>query len=167
MVVMSGTAAIHPPSRPHLAFRVGVTGARKPAEAIEALRPRVEEVLRQVRTEIEHLAGHHDVRAAYAPTELNGSIKPVLTVLSPLAEGADRLVAEVGLELGFTLHVPMPFPETIYKNDFDDTPGSRAAFEALLAKANGNVLAIDGARDDKTNRRWNKSRSYEAVGRYV
>ena len=167
MVVMSGTAAIHPPSRPHLAFRVGVTGARKPAGAIEALRPRVEEVLRQVRTEIEHLAGDQDVRAAYVNAGQFGEVEPWLTVISPLAEGADRLVAEVGLALDYRLHAPLPFTKDEYKQDFADTPGGAAAFDALLEKANAGVLELDGSRDDCARRLWHQSRSYEAVGRYV
>ncbi|HET9662676.1 MAG TPA: hypothetical protein VFP00_00490, partial [Burkholderiales bacterium] len=34
-----------------------------------------------------------------------------LRVLSPLAEGADRLVALIAEELGLELYVPLPMPE--------------------------------------------------------
>lgn len=55
-----------------------------------------------------------------------------LRLLSPLAEGADRLVAEVALQQGAELVVPLPMPEAEYRKDF---PGSLAEFEALKARA--------------------------------
>lgn len=57
-----------------------------------------------------------------------------LIVLSPLAEGGDRLVAEVGLELGARLVVPLAMPVDLYAKDFTGT-GSRAQFDQLLAQA--------------------------------
>jgi len=57
-----------------------------------------------------------------------------LRVMSPLAEGADQLVAEVALELGIELSVPLPMPRDLYLQDFD-TPESRARFEALCDRA--------------------------------
>lgn len=148
-------------ARPDLAFRVGVTGARAPAAAIDALRPCVETVLRQIQEELDHLAARADVKAAYAPAA------PRLTVISPLAEGADRLVARVGVDLGYRLHVPTPFPKGVYRDDFTATPGSVDAFNTLLGDANAGVLQLDGARDDPVRRLWHQCRSYEAVGRYV
>ncbi|HVR80949.1 MAG TPA: hypothetical protein VHF02_02505 [Luteimonas sp.] len=58
----------------------------------------------------------------------------LLIVLSPLAEGGDRLVAEVALELGARLIVPLPLPVELYAQDFA-TPESRAQFDRLLAQA--------------------------------
>lgn len=152
------------PSRPGLAFRIGVTGARKPPEAIAALRARVTEVLEQVAQEMQHLADRADVRKAYLRKHEGGRPEPVLTVLSPLAEGADRLVAEVALQQKYRLHVPMPFEQQVYEGDFKD---SVTEFRTLLEKANAGVLELDGGRDKKETRRWHQSRSYEAVGRYV
>ena len=57
-----------------------------------------------------------------------------LSVMSPLAKGADQLVAEVALELGIDLIVPLPMPKHIYLQDFE-TPESRAQFESLYASA--------------------------------
>jgi len=71
-----------------------------------------------------------------------------LSVMSPLAEGADQLVAEVALELGIALTVPLPMPKHIYLKDFE-TPESRARFESLhdsaedafeLPRAKGNTI---------------------------
>ena len=55
-----------------------------------------------------------------------------LRLLSPLAEGADRLVAKVALEYGAELVVPLPMPEAEYRKDF---PDSLAEFDALKARA--------------------------------
>lgn len=57
-----------------------------------------------------------------------------LVLLSPLAEGGDRLVAEVVLELGGSLVVPLPLPDELYVDDFQ-APGSRQQFGHLLAQA--------------------------------
>jgi len=54
--------------------------------------------------------------------------------MSPLAEGADQLVAEVALELGIDLTVPLPLPKQLYLQDFQ-TPESRARFESLYSAA--------------------------------
>jgi len=55
-------------------------------------------------------------------------------VLSPLAEGADRFVARVGLEWGARLIVPLPMPVASCEGDFEE-PGSVDEFRALLKKA--------------------------------
>jgi len=57
-----------------------------------------------------------------------------LSVMSSLAEGADRLVAEEALELGLDLVVPLPMPRDVYLDDFE-TPESRAQFEELCERA--------------------------------
>ncbi|MGB9430531.1 MAG: hypothetical protein WCC11_11765 [Gammaproteobacteria bacterium] len=55
-----------------------------------------------------------------------------LRLLSPLAEGADRLVAKVALEHGAELVVPLPMPEAEYRKDF---PHTLSEFDALKAQA--------------------------------
>jgi hypothetical protein len=57
-----------------------------------------------------------------------------LTVVSPLAEGADRLLAQAGLEGGHRLEVLLPFEAQGYRDDFG-AAASRAEFDALLARA--------------------------------
>jgi hypothetical protein len=59
-----------------------------------------------------------------------------LQVFSPLAEGADRLVAEEALALGVELQVVLPMPEELYLRDFPSEE-SRAGFRALAAHAAG------------------------------
>lgn len=103
-----------------------------------------------------------------------GATTALLEVLSPLAEGADRLVAEVALDL--TTAVPakvhlvcaLPFPVDLYRLDFH-TPASRDAFDALLARATS-VVELAGRRrrpgamaDDPDLLKD----AYAAVGAYV
>ena len=57
-----------------------------------------------------------------------------LSVMSPLAEGADLLVAEVAVDLGVDLVVPLPMPKDLYLQDFT-TADSRERFEALCGRA--------------------------------
>jgi hypothetical protein len=57
-----------------------------------------------------------------------------LIVVSALAEGADRIVAQEALLHGAKLVCPLPLPKDIYIRDFS-TAGSRTEFESLLAQA--------------------------------
>lgn len=79
-------------------------------------------------------------------------------VVSPLAEGADRMVArEVLRRSGSKLTVPLPLPEDKYMQDFR-SPESRIEFQVLLRMAN-DVVTIPDAR--------NRREAYRAIGRYV
>jgi hypothetical protein len=57
-----------------------------------------------------------------------------LHVVTALAEGADRLVADEALALGVPLTVALPMPRDLYEADFP-TPGSKSQFARLLDKA--------------------------------
>ena len=57
-----------------------------------------------------------------------------LAVMSPLAEGADRLVAQEARELDIPLIVPLPFPREVYERDFA-TPESLRLFAELCEGA--------------------------------
>ncbi len=76
-------------------------------------------------------------------------------VVSSLAEGADRLVAETGLAAGFILQAVLPLPRNEYARDFA-TAKSRAAFENLLARAS-EVIELPGDAGARP-------RAYEAAG---
>lgn len=64
-----------------------------------------------------------------------GNTPLLLGVLSPLAEGADRLVAREVLKVpGAVMEVILPLEKTDYMRDFE-TDESKAEFEALLSQA--------------------------------
>lgn len=57
-----------------------------------------------------------------------------LTVLDPLASGADQLVAAVAIELGLRLIVPLPKPLADYRADIE-AEGTLPEFDRLLERA--------------------------------
>lgn len=80
------------------------------------------------------------------------------TVVSPLAEGADRLVAEEFLQLPGTLFdVPLPLPLIEYETDFK-TPASLAEFRNLLGQAGATVTLPPQPE---------RNQAYLQAGRYV
>lgn len=115
------------PTDPRIPLVIGVTGHRQIAvEALPVVRERVRELLREL-------------RSTYPDT-------PWL-VLSPLAEGADRLVAAVAREefqAGDQLLVPLPMPLEVYAADFDEAD-SLAEFHRLVAGAT--VLVMPETKD--------------------
>lgn len=95
------------------------------------------------------VTGHRDLRPEDIPalhTKVNGIFDELasrcpqtpLQILSPLAEGADRLIARVALERGLRLIVALPMPREEYEKDFS-TPESRAEFAELLNRADAVV----------------------------
>jgi len=81
-----------------------------------------------------------------------------LTVISPLAEGADRLMAHrILARPGAQLIVPLPLPQSDYMADFGSTT-SREEFSHLLARAD-EVIVLPPVS--------NRDQAYAAVGRYV
>jgi hypothetical protein len=91
------------------------------------------------------VTGHRDLRADELP-EVRKRVRALfvdlqeryptrkLRLLSPLAEGADRLVANIAVELGMELSVVMPMPRFIYETEFTSTE-SVAEFDELYAQA--------------------------------
>lgn len=120
---------------------IGVTGHRKLTNEPE-LAQRVNEAISQIRKMLPPL-----------PTT-----PVVLGVLSPLAEGADRLVARQVLGVrGSDLEVVLPFQREDYVKDFE-TKESRAEFERLLSEAR---------RVRQLEPRKTRNESYEQVGHYI
>jgi len=125
------------PSRLCAPLVIGVTGHRDLREQDRAeLEKRVRAILIQLRGE-------------YPSTPL--------LLLSPLAEGADRLVARVALssDISARLVVPMPMPKALYEVDFHAL-GSVAEFRGLLGKADYS-FELPLVPDKK----------YEEAGRYI
>jgi hypothetical protein len=127
---------------------VGVTGHRTLA-APDKLRAAVEAVLRLI------VRSAETALAADQAAGKGGAL--TLRIVSPIAEGADRLVAQAGLDVGATLQCPLPLPRDDYMHDFV-TEDSKAAFSALLVRAE-RVFELDAAGDRKD--------AYLEVGRLV
>jgi hypothetical protein len=136
---------LHPPKVP-LTIRVGVTGHRN-VEGTEELRCAVRHVLELIRNFAAKLK--QDKTSLYSDSE------PILRIISPLAEGADRLVADEALKLSFNLQCPLPFFQEEYEKDFS-LEGSTDEFRALRVQAES-VFELDGIRD-------RNNEAYEAVG---
>lgn len=96
------------------------------------------------------------------------------TILSPLAEGADRLVAKMAMELlDATLQVPLPLPYDLYVADFT-SQASVEEFKTLVGKAEvyyelpmkfGNIRELALAQDLTSNEARNKQ--YALAGAYI
>jgi hypothetical protein len=149
---------LSPPRLPRVALRVGVTGHRphKLDAATETqLRSSVQHVLRIIKDAVELIAQSHtgvSVPSFYAAE------KPALRIVSPLAEGADRIVADEALTLGYELQAVLPFAREEYEHDFTDAT-SRQEFVALLGQATA-ILELDGHREHGPE-------AYHLVGRVL
>jgi hypothetical protein len=123
-----------------LRIRVGVTGHRVlPDEP--GISARVDEILARVQRMI--------------PSTATTSV--LYEVVSPLGEGADRIVAERVLRLpSAILEVPLPLPREDYEHDFG-SEDSRRRFGALLERAD-RVWVVGGS--DRID-------SYREAGEYV
>jgi hypothetical protein len=89
-------------------------------------------------------------------------------LLSPLAEGADRLAAEVALARGISLLVPMPMAQPEYERDFA-SDGSLDEFRRMLASASaswelGNPRELEASELPGIASR---DQQYAAVGEYI
>ncbi|WP_414902333.1 DUF4231 domain-containing protein [Sphingomonas flavalba] len=125
----------HPP-RPELALSLGITGHRSLTAAERAALDTALDALLATIARI--TAGIGRDHAA-----LFGARPPALTMVSPLAEGADQAAAGAALRHGFSLHAVLPFPPAIYAEDFKGP--ALTAFHALLDKATA-VYALPGLR---------------------
>src|SRR5579872_2546072 len=152
-------ASLHRPDLPRLAVRVGITGARNlEASQIDRLNDQLKNVLSDIKDKMLAIAKEEAVATHYAE---ENSASPFLRFISPLAQGADRLAAQAGLDLGYELYVPMPFSPEEYEKDFQSPDGANLEeFRRLLERAQGGWLSLDGDRADQ-------DRAYEAVGQFV
>jgi hypothetical protein len=141
------------PLRPRARLRVGVTGHRPgpklPAKAEPVIKATVERLIAQLSPTLAGVVGETPWAFAAQPAEL--------AVVSSLAEGADRIVAEAGLAASARLEVVLPAPKAIYQRDFA-TEASKAEFLALLSRASS-VFELDVAAGP-----LGAKRGYEAAG---
>ena len=88
-----------------------------------------------------------------------------LILLSPLAEGADRLVAHIAQEEDIQVIAPLPLPKAEYLRDFK-TQESLEEFDTLLEKSNWFELPIlnQGIEEKES---FARNTQYALVGAYV
>lgn len=135
-------------SKGRLPVLLGVTGHRDLPHNPEEL-AKVERSVRDVFSEIKSIVETGNGGTSILRNRLQRRWRPnrihtPFILLSPLAEGADRLVAKIflkefGDDPGNQLIVPLPLPEEEYVRDFE-TEISRCEFTALQSKA---VRVID------------------------
>ena len=93
----------------------------------------------------------------------------IIVVMSALAEGADRLVAEEALALGMPLSVVLPMPRGMYEQDFE-TEASRRQFDELCAAAQDLFelpLAASNTADTVAEQGPARSRQYAQLGVFL
>jgi hypothetical protein len=125
------------------------------------------------------VTGHRHLRAADLPKhrerirELFAYLRrrypsTPLRIVTALAEGADRLVAEVALEAGYELLVPLPLEPADYERDF---PASIAEFHSILRRIPPEqvfVLPQDAPSDhEPLTAHELRERRYRAVGIFL
>jgi hypothetical protein len=139
------------PPRPNAFLRIGVTGHRPgpklAADQAAAIRRTVDRLLADIAKKTAEVVA----RDAWA---FSGR-RPEIFIVSSLAEGADRIVAEAGLAGGCGLNAILPFGRTDYRTDFS-SEAAKAEYDTLLASC-GAVFELDGKRNAA-------SRAYEAAG---
>ena len=116
---------------------VGVTGHRKdalPADSLLTLHDRLATILQALKDQAGSV--HAENRQFFSGDP------PKLVFVSPLADGADQIAAEIALRLGFELHAMLPFDRERYRKDMSDEEG-RAKFDAFLSRATC-VLELPG-----------------------
>ncbi len=101
-----------------------------------------------------------DLRRRYPGTPLR--------VISALAEGADRLIAEEALDAGHEVVVPLPFDPSEYERDF---PPTVAEFRTLLARVPAEHVFVVAAPADSSGAQSpagaDRDAHYAAVGAYI
>lgn len=81
-----------------------------------------------------------------------------IVLLSSLAEGADRLVAEAALDCGAELYVVLPMQRQVYEQDFASEE-STEQFRRLMARSSG-ALVVDAPGPERDH-------GYAAAGAFV
>jgi len=159
---LRGVSAALYPFPPRIRLRIGVTGHRAPpklpTEAETPLRTLLDRTLIAIAETARRIEGDYAALPgsdAAPPSPSAADPASTFAVVSSLAEGSDRIVADAGLAAGFALEVILPLTRAEYARDFE-TEASRAAFARLLESAAA-VFDLNGAADDRP-------RAYETAG---
>ena len=124
-----------------ISFRIGVTGHRDILpEDVEGARHKSRELL-------------STIKSSMPATRI--------TVISGLAEGADRIFAEAALDLNMSVEAVLPMPLEYYKNDFDEA--SSAELDRFLDDESVQCIELPLTpgldSDDKTGPKGHEVRS--------
>lgn len=126
------------------------------------------------------ITGHRDIREEDKST-LKELIKKILNekiiqcpdtpvvLLTPLAEGADRLAAWAAIDCGISFICPLPMPVEVYRNDFT-SPGSLQEFNELLEKSEMwfEIPLPEGTHpDDLQTDKSKREEQYYQIGFYI
>ncbi len=125
------------------------------------------------------ISGHRDLKISELP-KYKKEIKDILKekmeefpdreiyILTPLAKGADQLIAKVAKELGLRYEVILPMPLELYKKDF--TPKEYREFYTLYIDAVGATtieLVDDNRLEDIVDYGEKRDKQYLKVGQEV
>lgn len=139
MTVAQAPVAPHPP-RPKLALTLGITGHR-------AIEPDDRTVLAAALGALFDRMAAKVAAIGAAHAGCFDDCPASLTLVSPLAEGADQIAAAAALDHGLALHALLPFDRGDYAQDFEGE--ALAGFGALLARAES-VWVLSGPPKDRT-----------------
>ncbi|HET8749185.1 MAG TPA: hypothetical protein VFM42_00445 [Sphingomicrobium sp.] len=117
---------------------VGITGHRMdvlPDASVDALRLRIRETLKMVEAAGSALFERE--------CECFAAVPPRMRLVSPIADGADQIAADMALELGWELQVVLPFERGYYRTTLGNDP-ARKRFDELLGHA-GRILELPGS----------------------
>ena len=138
---------VREPPRPPFTLCVGVTGHRADMLPAGSLRLAARAHPRGP------AADRGGGRAASAAERdvLRGSADRALRFVSPIADGADQIAAEVALELGWELQAMLPFDRARYRASLANRRRARALRRAARASA-ACVLELPGDREREPRR---------------
>jgi len=117
------------PPRVPFVLSVGVTGHRADVLSPDSLAP-----LRERIRDILVLVAEAGKDLLKREKDCFTSEAPIKRFVSPIADGADQVAAEVALELGWELQVVVPFEREAYRASLAND-GAKERFDALLTRA--------------------------------
>ncbi|MCB1495553.1 MAG: hypothetical protein KDJ86_07200 [Bauldia sp.] len=138
--------------KPAFGLSVGIIGHRpnRLPQETAAIEARIDGILLSLRHAAEEAQRRHRSAPADGPASL--------TLISALAEGADRIAARSAVRNGIALDVVLPFPVADYERDFAE-PASRTEYRQLIDAAS-RVEILPGDYHAP-------ARDYDPVGRVI
>ena len=136
-----GAPPVGPPRIPFV-LSVGITGHRAEVLAegnLTRLRERMRDMLVLIEDSCRGLLERN--------RDCFSSDRVILRFVSPLADGADQIGAQLALELGWELDAVLPFERGFYRTTLTDD-SAREQFDTLLKRAN-RVLELPGTAADQ------------------